>query len=444
MTLIIIAAVALGVFAIIVIISKKGNEQAQLSKESVTNDIEGIGNAAKEGQDASLLKDKAKKDLDILGEKPVAKSNSSEDDQETLELKFKVKEAKDHYQKTVNRYNHLKDTLSKLPSPELDAISDYMNEHKTFFNNQELEVLVNFQKVTEYLDNQWQNIISLMSIWERRELLFDSPRDGFFGQINSKERDALFEDAARLVVSTQNGSTSLIQRRLKLGYNRAGRIVDQLEEAEILGPFEGSKSREVLIINEESLEHKLGLNSNSVNSKLKVEASKMPVFVNEGFRVVVTEEQLDKEYEAFVVRFQMLNKVAALGLLMAESLRNEDRLLYSKLYNSLDKLGMFESNWEKKMDQKLQVVNDNLESLSVSLDGLMNTIQGMEDNITSAIDDLSWEMSDAFSNMESAMDEKIQDVKSDVNSVKGSVGIGNMITAYNAYQLNNINGKLNA
>jgi len=334
--------------------------------------------------------------------------------------------------------------LSKLPSPELDAISDYMNEHKTFFNNQELEVLVNFQKVTEYLDNQWQNIISLMSIWERRELLFDSPRDGFFGQINSTERDALFEDAARLVVSTQNGSTSLIQRRLKLGYNRAGRIVDQLEEAEILGPFEGSKSREVLIINEESLEHKLGLNSNSVNSKLKVEASKMPVFVNEGFRVVVTEEQLDKEYEAFVVRFQMLNKVAALGLLMAESLRNEDRLLYSKLYNSLDKLGMFESNWEKKMDQKLQVVNDNLESLSVSLDGLMNTIQGMEDNITSAIDDLSWEMSDAFSNMESAMDEKIQDVKSDVDSVKGSVGIGNMITAYNAYQLNNINGKLNA
>ena len=444
MTLIIIAAVALGVFAIIVIISKKGNEQAQLSKESVTNDIEGIGNAAKEGQDASLLKDKAKKDLDILGEKPVAKSNSSEDDKETVELKFKVKEAKDHYQKTVNRYNHLKDTLSKLPSPELDAISDYMNEHKTFFNNQELEVLVNFQKVTEYLDNQWQNIISLMSIWERRELLFDSPRDGFFGQINSTERDALFEDAARLVVSTQNGSTSLIQRRLKLGYNRAGRIVDQLEEAEILGPFEGSKSREVLIINEESLEHKLGLNSNSVNSKLKVEASKMPVFVNEGFRVVVTEEQLDKEYEAFVVRFQMLNKVAALGLLMAESLRNEDRLLYSKLYNSLDKLGMFESNWEKKMDQKLQVVNDNLESLSVSLDGLMNTIQGMEDNITSAIDDLSWEMSDAFSNMESAMDEKIQDVKSDVNSVKGSVGIGNMITAYNAYQLNNINGKLNA
>ena len=444
MTLIIIAAVALGVFAIIVIISKKGNEQAQLSKESVTNDIEGIGNAAKEGQDASLLKDKAKKDLDILGEKPVAKSNSSEDDKETVELKFKVKEAKDHYQKTVNRYNHLKDTLSKLPSPELDAISDYMNEHKTFFNNQELEVLVNFQKVTEYLDNQWQNIISLMSIWERRELLFDSPRDGFFGQINSTERDALFEDAARLVVSTQNGSTSLIQRRLKLGYNRAGRIVDQLEEAEILGPFEGSKSREVLIINEESLEHKLGLNSNSVNSTLKVEASKMPVFVNEGFRVVVTEEQLDKEYEAFVVRFQMLNKVAALGLLMAESLRNEDRLLYSKLYNSLDKLGMFESNWEKKMDQKLQVVNDNLESLSVSLDGLMNTIQGMEDNITSAIDDLSWEMSDAFSNMESAMDEKIQDVKSDVNSVKGSVGIGNMITAYNAYQLNNINGKLNA
>ena len=55
------------------------------------------------------------------------------------------------------------------------------------------------------------------------------------------ERDSMFEEAARLVVQTQQGSTSLIQRKLKLGYNRAGRIVDQLEAAGILGPFEGIK-----------------------------------------------------------------------------------------------------------------------------------------------------------------------------------------------------------
>ncbi len=68
------------------------------------------------------------------------------------------------------------------------------------------------------------------------------------------ERDDLFEDAARIVVSTQQGSTSLIQRKLKLGYNRAGRIIDQLEAAGIVGPFEGSKAREVKIKDEVSLE----------------------------------------------------------------------------------------------------------------------------------------------------------------------------------------------
>ncbi|MHB8207216.1 FtsK/SpoIIIE family DNA translocase [Mucilaginibacter sp.] len=67
-------------------------------------------------------------------------------------------------------------------------------------------------------------------------------------------RDPMFEDAARLIVMHQQGSTSLIQRKMKLGYNRAGRIIDQLEAAGIVGPFEGSKAREVLYPDEYSLE----------------------------------------------------------------------------------------------------------------------------------------------------------------------------------------------
>lgn len=67
-------------------------------------------------------------------------------------------------------------------------------------------------------------------------------------------RDELFEDAARIIVATQQGSTSLLQRKLKLGYNRAGRIIDQLEAAGIVGPFEGSKAREVRVANEMALE----------------------------------------------------------------------------------------------------------------------------------------------------------------------------------------------
>jgi len=70
-------------------------------------------------------------------------------------------------------------------------------------------------------------------------------------------RDPMFEDAARLIVMHQQGSTSLIQRKMKLGYNRAGRIIDQLEAAGIVGPFEGSKAREVLYPDEYSLERYL-------------------------------------------------------------------------------------------------------------------------------------------------------------------------------------------
>ena len=71
--------------------------------------------------------------------------------------------------------------------------------------------------------------------------------------INIDERDQLFRDAALVIVHAQQGSASLLQRKLKLGYNRAGRIIDQLQDAGIVGPFEGSKARQVLIPDEISL-----------------------------------------------------------------------------------------------------------------------------------------------------------------------------------------------
>ncbi|WP_419241608.1 DNA translocase FtsK [Cardinium endosymbiont of Nabis limbatus] len=71
--------------------------------------------------------------------------------------------------------------------------------------------------------------------------------------VDLQETDPLFEEAARLIVLHQQGSTSLIQRKLKLGYNRSGRLIDQLEAAGIVGPFEGSKAREVLVSDEAGL-----------------------------------------------------------------------------------------------------------------------------------------------------------------------------------------------
>lgn len=87
--------------------------------------------------------------------------------------------------------------------------------------------------------------------------------DGGPMDIDLSDRDSLFEDAARIVVMSQQGSASLLQRKLKLGYNRAGRLIDQLEAAGVVGPFEGSKARQVLIMDEISLEQLLNnLNQN--------------------------------------------------------------------------------------------------------------------------------------------------------------------------------------
>jgi S-DNA-T family DNA segregation ATPase FtsK/SpoIIIE len=83
---------------------------------------------------------------------------------------------------------------------------------------------------------------------------FEGEESSGVSDISPEDRDVMFEDAARILVIHQQGSASLLQRKLKLGYNRAGRIIDQLEAAGIIGPFEGSKARQVLVSDEASLE----------------------------------------------------------------------------------------------------------------------------------------------------------------------------------------------
>jgi len=88
---------------------------------------------------------------------------------------------------------------------------------------------------------------------------YDEENGSSLKEFDPNARDEFFSEAARLVVEHQHGSTSLIQRKLKLGYNRAGRIIDQLEGAGIVGPFEGSKAREVLYRDLNALEEHLSI-----------------------------------------------------------------------------------------------------------------------------------------------------------------------------------------
>ena len=81
--------------------------------------------------------------------------------------------------------------------------------------------------------------------------------DYYVNDVDMTHLDPMFEDAARLIVQSQEGSTSLIQRKFAIGYNRAGRLMDQLEKAGIVGEAQGSKPRDVLIMDDTSLENLL-------------------------------------------------------------------------------------------------------------------------------------------------------------------------------------------
>jgi S-DNA-T family DNA segregation ATPase FtsK/SpoIIIE len=120
-----------------------------------------------------------------------------------------------------------------VDTPEVDRISEFIGNQRGYPDAYQLP---------EYIDETA----------EQNKADFD-PDD----------RDPLFEDAAQLIVTHQQGSTSLIQRKMKLGYNRAGRIIDQLEAAGVVGPFEGSKAREVLLPDQYALEQFL----NNLNNK---------------------------------------------------------------------------------------------------------------------------------------------------------------------------------
>ena len=137
------------------------------------------------------------------------------------------------------------DQLVGMGDMLLSAGSDIIRLQSPFVDTPEIE------KICDYIGSQrgYDSAYLLPEFVGEEEA---GPSD-----VDLSERDALFEEAARLIVMHQQGSTSLIQRKLKLGYNRAGRLIDQLEAAGIVGPFEGSKAREVLVKDEMSLEQLL-------------------------------------------------------------------------------------------------------------------------------------------------------------------------------------------
>jgi S-DNA-T family DNA segregation ATPase FtsK/SpoIIIE len=102
-----------------------------------------------------------------------------------------------------------------IDTPEIEELTEFIGSQKGYADAMHLP---------EYVDDSESGVL----------------------EVDLRKRDPMFDEAARLVVQHQQGSTSLIQRKLSIGYNRAGRIIDQLEAAGVVGPFEGSKARDVL------------------------------------------------------------------------------------------------------------------------------------------------------------------------------------------------------
>lgn len=125
--------------------------------------------------------------------------------------------------------------------------SDLVRLQCAFIDTPEVEELVDFISAQQ----------GYPTVFELPEYFDPKADNEDRGSYDDDERDALFEDAARVIVGNQVGSTSMIQRRLKLGYNRAGRIMDQLEAAGIVGPNLGSKPRDVYCKSEAELEQYL-------------------------------------------------------------------------------------------------------------------------------------------------------------------------------------------
>ena len=305
--------------------------------------------------------------------------------------------------------------------------------------------------------------------------------------ISESERDPLFREAAEIIVTEQQGSTSLLQRKLKIGYNRAGRIIDQLEEAGIIGPFEGSKERIVNIpslanqkvfisdylpLYEKQIDERI---SEWFNNKSKIisEFDKnndgvIDVIEGDDFNKLLKKNQkliidIDRKYiqefvkisnyinskqkniqfifecinksydeEELNVHLQLLkNQIHTYELLLFHSINMigaiavDDMITFYEIYESFDKLGIFNSNWENEVSEKL---ND----IGYKLDDILLMIEEVGSNIVSEIGNLSYTMKYSIDDLSSTVSNQLIEIESSIN-------INNLLTGIQSYQMYKIN-----
>lgn len=143
---------------------------------------------------------------------------------------------------TPNQVQSVANNPEVMPSIIYKIIDDTQEQIQSIVDDLEVTPNISYKKSEDMHEQIENRILTYAKLKTNKPSLLEV------------KRDSMFEDAARLIVLHQQGSTSLIQRKLKLGYSRAGIIMDQLEAANVVGPFEGSKARDVLFKDEFLLE----------------------------------------------------------------------------------------------------------------------------------------------------------------------------------------------
>jgi hypothetical protein len=315
------------------------------------------------------------------------------------------------------------------------------------------------------------------------------------------EKDSMFREAAEIIVNHQQASASLLQRRLHLGYNRAGLLIDQIEASGIIGPFDGSKARIVNIANLVELENVfesgefltpncklfktdyLHLYENIIQERLSEWFNKKSKTISEfdknkdgmidviegnDFNKLLKKNQkliidVDRKYIQQFVKisnyikskqeniqfiFECINKsyneeelnehlqllknqIHTYELLLFHSINMigaiaaDDMITFYEIYESFDKLGIFNSNWENEVSEKLINIGD-------KFDDLLYLIEEVGNDIVNEISNLSYTTQYSIDNLSTTVSNQLTEIESSIN-------VNNLLTGIQTYQMYKIN-----
>ena len=307
---------------------------------------------------------------------------------------------------------------------EDDGASDFLkllNIHQSKIIEIDNNYVKNFVKISTYLNDNKNNITSLFEQLKRFNPQIALEENTMKNSSNINDRDRLFRVAASMIVMLQQCSASIVYQKLQLGYNRAGRIVDQLEWAGIIGPFDGSKSRKVLIPSEYALEKHLRF-----LHQAKIQGLGKGLYTKESIDDSIND--MKNLSDIIAQQIQSYNLILANALSMIISATQKDLVSFYRVYEVFDRLNVFDSMWQETLSNNITSINDNLSNITDILEEINYSIYSVELSISSGLNEIS-----------NNIDSSTSLINNELKGINSSIDFNNILTGMNTIQLYNIN-----